>query len=70
MNILGIIIMVVGMALVIVGRNMGRYLPPNYQEEEEDGFLPLLQSMGSLLAKGGIVFCVVGIICILSGMLS
>lgn len=69
MSILGIIVMVVGIALVIVGKNMGRYLPPNYQEEE-DGFLPLLQSMGGLLTKGGIVFCVVGIICILSGMLS
>ena len=70
MSILGIIVMVVGMVLVIVGRNMGRYLPPDYQAEEEDGFLSLLQSMGSLLTRGGILFCIAGIICILYYVMS
>lgn len=68
MQILGSIISVVGVVLLIVGRNVGKYLPPDYQKEEEDGFLQLLQSMGRLLGGAGVVFLVIGIIMILSGI--
>lgn len=68
MQILGIIISVVGVVLLIVGRNVDKYLPPDYQKEEDDGFLQLLQSMGRLLGGAGIVFLVIGIIMILSGI--
>ncbi len=70
MNILGIIIIVVGAALILVGRNLGRHLPPDYREEDGDGFLALLESMGNLLAKGGMIFCGAGLICILVALLS
>lgn len=70
MQILGFIIIVVGLVLIIVGKNLARSLPPDYQEQEDDNFLELLQGMGSLLAKGGIVFCVAGILCIIAGMLA
>ncbi|MCI8508863.1 MAG: hypothetical protein HFJ06_09915 [Lachnospiraceae bacterium] len=68
MQILGSIISVVGVVLLIVGRNVGKYLPPDYQKEEEDGFLQLLQSMGRLISGAGVVFLVIGIIMILSGI--
>lgn len=68
MQILGIIISVVGVVLLIVGTNVDKYLPPDYQKEEDDGFLQLLQSMGRLLGGAGIVFLVIGIIMILSGI--
>lgn len=63
MQILGIIILVVGIVLFIVGKNLTRYLPPNYQENDEDGFLQLLKSMGKLVCGGGIVFLAIGLIC-------
>lgn len=64
MQVLGIILLVVGMVLVIVGRNVGRYLPPGYQDEE-DGFLQLLQSVGNLVSGIGIVFLIMGLLCVL-----
>lgn len=62
MQILGSIISVVGVVLLIVGRNVDKYLPPDYQKEEDDGFLQLLQSMGRLISGAGAVFLVIGII--------
>lgn len=65
MKILGIIMIVVGVALLIVGRNVANSLPPNYQEEEDDGFLKLLQGMGKMISVAGIVFGLVGILCLI-----
>lgn len=67
MGILGIIMIVVGVALMIVGRNVASSLPPNYQEEEDDGFLRLLQGMGRMLSVAGILFILVGILCLIFG---
>ncbi len=67
MGILGIIMIVVGVALMIVGRNVANSLPPNYQEEEDDGFLRLLQGMGRMLSVAGILFILVGILCLIFG---
>lgn len=69
MQILGSIIGVVGVVLLLVGRNVDKYLPPNYQREEDDGFLELLQSMGKLISGAGAAFLVIGIIMVLSGIL-
>ena len=43
MEILAIIVILTGLVLLIVGRNVPKYLPPNYQEED-DGFLQLTDS--------------------------
>lgn len=67
MGILGIIMIVVGVALMIVGRNVANSLPPNYQEEEDDGFLRLLQGMGKMISAAGILFILVGILCLIFG---
>ena len=67
MGILGIIMIVVGVALMIVGRNVANSLPPNYQEEEDDGFLRLLQGMGRMLSVAGILFILVGILWLIFG---
>lgn len=67
MGILGIIMIVVGVALMIVGRNVANSLPPNYQKEEDDGFLRLLQGMGRMLSVAGILFILVGILCLIFG---
>lgn len=67
MGILGIIMIVVGVALMIVGRNVANSLPPNYQEEEDEGFLRLLQGMGRMLSAAGILFILVGILCLIFG---
>lgn len=67
MDILGIILIVVGVALMIVGRNVANSLPQNYQEEEDDGFLRLLQGMGRMLSVAGILFILVGIFCLIFG---
>ncbi len=64
MTILGIILIIVGAVLLFIGKNFTRYLPPDYQNEE-DGFLQLLQSMGNLLGGAGIVFLIAGFLCIL-----
>lgn len=69
MQILGIIVLVVGMALLIVGRNVDKHLPPGYQGEEDDGFLQLLQSVGNLVSGAGIVFLIIGLLCILIGVM-
>lgn len=65
MQILGIIVMVVGVVLFMVGRNLDRYLPPDYQSEEDDGFLQLLQSTGRMIRGAGVVFLIAGIVCVL-----
>lgn len=64
MDILGIIIIVVGLALLIAGRNMDRHLPPDYRSDEDDGFLQLLRSMGRLMSGMGIAFLIIGLCCI------
>ena len=63
MQILGCILIIVGMVLIIVGRNLSKQLPPNYQENEEDGFLQLLQSMGNLVVGAGIILLIIGFVC-------
>lgn len=63
MAILGIIMIVVGLTLMIVGRNVANNLPPGYQEDD-DSFLQLLQSMGNLLKGAGVVFIITGLGCI------
>lgn len=68
MQILGILVMIVGIALVLVGKNLSRHLPPDYQQED-DGFLELLQSFGSLISGAGVVFLVAGMVCIVIGVM-
>lgn len=67
MGILGIIMIVVGVTLLIVGRNVANSLPPNYQQEEDDGFSRLLQGVGKMLSAAGIAFILVGILCLILG---
>lgn len=62
MDILGIIIIIVGIALILAGRLTSRSLPPNYDANEDQGFLELLQSVGKMLAIVGIVFILGGIV--------
>lgn len=68
MQILGIIVLLTGLVLILVGRNLPRNLPPNYQNTEDDGFLQLLESMGKLVGGAGIVLIVVGVVCMLLGL--
>lgn len=56
--------MVVGLALLVVGKNITRYLPPNDQGDEGDEFLQLLQSVGKLLRGVGIAILVIGLVCL------
>ncbi len=67
MGVLGIIMIVVGVTLLIVGRNVANSLPPNYQQEEDDGFLKLLQGVGKMISVAGVLFILVGILCLLFG---
>lgn len=67
MGILGIIMIVVGVTLLIAGRNVANSLPPNYQQEEDEEFLKLLQKVGKMLSAAGILFILVGILCLLFG---
>lgn len=69
MEILAIIVIITGLVLLIVGRNVPRYLPPNYQEED-DGFLQLLQTMGNLVKGAGVVLLVIGVACLFICILS
>lgn len=69
MEILAIIVIITGLVLLIVGRNVPRYLPPNYQEED-DGFLQLLQTMGNLVKDAGVVLLVIGVACLFICILS
>ncbi len=62
MKILGIIVMVVGIALVLAGRLVERSLPPGYEENPDEDFLKLLQSVGKVLGGIGIFFLVAGIV--------
>ncbi len=67
MGILGIIMIVVGVTFLAVGRNVANSLPPNYQQEEDEEFLKLLQKVGKMLSAAGILFILVGILCLLFG---
>ena len=69
MEILAIIVIITGLVLLIVGRNVPRYLPPNYQDED-DGFLQLLQTMGNLVKGAGVVLLVIGVACLFICILS
>jgi len=64
MVILGLIMIVVGIALIFVGKNVTSYLSHNYQGGD-DGFPELMKSMGNLLAVAGVIFIIAGCICIL-----
>lgn len=69
MQILGILVIVVGVVLILVGKNVAGYLPPDYQDGE-DGFLQLVQSMGQQLRRAGLVFLAAGAVCIVAGFLT
>lgn len=69
MEILAIIVILTGLVLLIVGKNVPKYLPPNYQEED-DGFLQLLQTMGNLVKGVGMVLLVIGVVCLFICILS
>ncbi len=62
MQILGMIIIVVGIALIIVGKRVAGYLPPDFEEDSDDGFMQMLLSMGKIIMYAGIVFIVAGIL--------
>ncbi len=53
----------VGFALIFCGNNVTKYLPPNYNGE--DDFAELLKRMGDLFKGGGFLFLVAGVVCIL-----
>lgn len=64
MQILGIILVIVGLVLFVVGKKLPDYLPPGYQQEKEDAdMFEMLKSMGNLLSGTGVVFLVAAIIC-------
>ena len=67
MQILGVIIIITGLILILVGRNVAISLPANYQNDENDDLPQLLQSMGKLIKGAGIVFLVAGAVCVLVG---
>lgn len=66
MNILAVILIVTGVVLLFVGKNVANHLPPNYQSEDDD-FLQLLQTMGNLVKGAGVVLLIIGVICLLIG---
>ncbi len=68
MQILGIIILVTGIILFLVSKKISGNVPPNYQSGEDDDFLQLLQSMGKLVGGAGVFLVVIGVICILLGI--
>ena len=57
MRILGIIMLVVGLVLMIVARNLTGYLPPQYRMED-DGFPELMRSMGNCIKVAGILLLI------------
>lgn len=61
MIILAIIMILVGIVLWIVGRNITRYLPPNY-DGGDDGFLELMKTTGGFIQIIGVGFLVAGIV--------
>lgn len=64
MKILGIIIMVVGAALILAGRNVAGNVPSDYQGEDDGSFLELLRGMGKMLSIAGIIFLLAGVVCV------
>lgn len=66
MKVLGIIIMVVGAALILAGRNVAGNVPPDYQGEDDGSFLELLQSMGKMLSIAGGLFVLAGLVCMIA----
>ncbi len=63
MEILGIIVIVTGIGLLFAGRITSRSLPPDYREEQEDGFLELLKTVGNVISAIGILFILGGLVC-------
>lgn len=62
MKILAMIIIIVGIALIIVGGNISKYIPPNYYETEDKEFIQLLKNIGRMIAVIGSVFLLIGFI--------
>lgn len=54
---------VVGIALLIVARNVIGSMPPNYQNDDDGSFIQLLQGMAKLLSIAGILFLLAGVGC-------
>lgn len=65
MNILGMIIVITGIALIFAGRLTRRSLPPDYHMDADDGFFKLLDSVAKFLERAGGVFVLIGMVCIL-----
>ena len=60
------IVFLIGIVLLIVGKNVTNYLPPNYCQSD-DGFVELMKMTGSMIKSIGIIFFVVaGIIVAIS----
>lgn len=68
MLILAVILIVTGMVLLIVGRNVVNHLPPGVQTEDE-GFLQLVQTMENLVRAAGIILLSLGAVCLLISVL-
>lgn len=49
----------VGLVLLIVGKNVSQYLPPNYSGDD-DGFLELMRTTGMVIRIVGVVLLVAG----------
>lgn len=60
------IVFLIGIVLLIVGKNVTNYLPPNY-DQSDDGFVELMKMTGSMIKIIGIIFLVVaGIMVVIS----
>lgn len=63
MVILAGIMIVAGLVLLMVGKNVSQYLPPNYNGED-DGFLELMNITGRVIQVAGAVLVVIGVLVI------
>lgn len=64
MQILGIILVIVGLVLFVVGKKLPAYLPPGFQQEEEDADIyEALKNLGNVLSGMGVLFLVAAIVC-------
>ena len=70
MQILGIIAIVVGVTLILVGRSLHRYMPPDYNEDDKESVENALLSTGKMLGGIGVFFMVVGVVCIAAGSIT
>ncbi|MDO5154376.1 MAG: hypothetical protein Q4D51_00280 [Eubacteriales bacterium] len=59
--ILAVIVAVVGIVLMIVGKNVTHYVPPNFNGTD-DGFIDLMKMTGSVLRIAGIVIVAIAIV--------